>query len=136
MTLKKSMSLVTAAAALGAICLWAPEHAAAASGDQLSLTAIGQFLFPANVQVTTQAGQRRIDLRAIVGSDRVGIDITRITRNTDYKVDAAFVCTGGRETSAVYSGSDPLTSLDDRFLQCGIGRRGESIFGAIGIFEP
>lgn len=136
MTFRKSMSLVTAAAALGALSLWAPEHAAAAPGDQLSLTAIGQFFFPANVQVTTQAGQRRIDLRAIVGSDRVGIDITRITRNTNYAVDAAFACTGGRQASVAYRGSDPETRLDDRFLQCGVGRRGESIFGAIGLFEP
>lgn len=136
MTLKKSMSWVTAAAALGAICLCAPEQAAAAPGDQLSLTAIGQFFFPANVEVTTRAGLRRIDLRAIVGSDRVGIDITRITRNTDYAVDAAFVCTGGRQANVTYDGGDPVTSLDDRFLQCGFGRRGESIFGAIGIFEP
>ena len=136
MMIRKSMSFLTAAAALGAICLWAPEQAAAAPGDQLSLTAIGQFLFPANEQVTTRADARRIDLRAIVGSDRVGIVITRITRNTDYKVDASFVCTGGREASVTYSGSDPETSLDDRFLRCATGRRGESIFGAIGIFEP
>lgn len=134
--LKKTMSMTTAAAALGALCLAAPEQAAAAPGDQLTLTAIGQFFFPASVQVTTQAGERRIDLRAIVGSDRVGIDITRITRNTPYAVDAAFFCTGGREAFVTYRGSDPLTSLDDRFLQCGIGRRGESIFGAIGLFEP
>ena len=136
MTLKKSMKMMTAAAALGAICLGAPGRAAAEPGDQLTLTAIGQFFFPAAVQVTSQAGERRVDLRAIVGSDRVGIDITRITRNTPYAVDAAFVCTGGREASVTYRGSDPETSLDDRFLQCGFGRRGESIFGAIGLFEP
>jgi hypothetical protein len=136
MTNKKLMCLVTAAAALGAFWLCAPEQASAAPGDQLSLTAIGEFRFPTNREVTTQAGARRIDLRAIVGSDRVGIDITRITRNTDYKVDAAFFCTGGRESFPAYSGSDPVTSLDDRFLLCGVGRRGESILGAIGIFEP
>jgi hypothetical protein len=136
MKIHKSMCLLTAAAALGAVCLCAPERASAASGDQLSLTAIGQFFFPTNQEVTTRAGQRRIDLRAIVGSDRVGIDITRITRNTDYKVDAMFACTGGRAASAAYSGSDPVTSLDDRFLLCGAGRRGDNIFGAIGIFEP
>lgn len=136
MTLKKSMSLLTAAAALGATCLWAPVRAAADPGDQLTLTAIGELRFPANEQVTSQAGQRRIDLRAIVGGDRVGIDITRITRNTNYAVDAAFFCTGSREAFVVYRGSDPETSLDDRFLQCGVGRRGESLLGAIGLFEP
>jgi hypothetical protein len=29
-----------------------------------------------------------------------------------------------------------VSVLDDRFLNCGFGRRGESIIGAIGIFEP
>lgn len=135
MTRKRTMSLVTVAA-LGAFCLGAPQEAAAAPGDQLTLTAIGQFLFPANEEVVTRAGLRRIELRAIVGTDRVGIDIKSITRNTNYAVDAAFVCTGSRQASVTYRGSDPETSLDDRFLQCGVGRRGESIFGAIGLFEP
>jgi hypothetical protein len=136
MKVRKAIGVVMAAGMLAGACLLAPMQASAASGDQLSLTAIGQFFFPASVPVTTQAGLRRIDLRAIVGSDRVGIDITRITFNTDYAVDAQFVCTGGREASVVYSGDDPVSSLDDRFLNCGFGRRGESIFGAIGIFEP
>jgi len=136
MKARKAIAALMAAGVLAGACLLAPMQASAASGDQLSLTAIGQFLFPASVPVTTQAGLRRIDLRAIVGSDRVGIDITRITFNTDYNVEFAFVCTGGREFSSNYGGDDPLSSLDDRFLNCGFGRRGESIFGAIGIFEP
>ena len=129
-------SLMMTVALLGAAFLFAPTQASAASGDQLSLTAIGQFFFPSNRQVTTRAGLRRIDLRAIVSSDRVAIDVTDITALTDFKVQAAFVCTGGRSADVVYSGGSPLTSLDDRTLLCGIGRRGESIFGAIGIFEP
>jgi hypothetical protein len=136
MKVRKTIGVLMAAGMLGGAFLLAPMQASAASGDQLSLTAIGQFFFPASVPVTTQAGFRRIDLRAIVGSDRVGIDINQITFNTDYKVDAAFVCTGGREAAVTYSGDDPVSSLDDRFLNCGFGRRGESIFGAIGIFEP
>jgi hypothetical protein len=86
--------------------------------------------------VTTQAGLRRIDLRAVVGSDRVGIDINQITFNTDYKVGAAFVCTGGREALVTYSGDDPVSSLDDRSLNCGFGRRGESILGAMASSNP
>jgi hypothetical protein len=129
-------SLMMAVALLGGALLLAPMQASAASGDQLSLTAIGQFFFPANRQVTARAGLRRVDLRAIVSTDRVAIDVTNITALTDFKVDAAFVCTGGRSADVTYSGGSPLTSLDDRTLLCGIGRRGESIFGAIGLFEP
>ena len=133
--IKKATSSMLAAALLGA-CLLAPVQASAASGDQLSLTAIGQFFFPANNLVTTRAGLRRIDLRAIVSSDRVAIDMINITSLTDYGVDSAFTCTGGRSASVAYSGGSPLTSLDDRTLLCGFGRRGDNIFGAIGIFEP
>jgi hypothetical protein len=136
MRMRDVTSSMMAIALLGGACLLAPMPASAASGDQLSLTAIGQFFFPANVPVTTRAGLRRVDLRAIVSSDRVAIDVTNITPITDFKVDSEFVCTGGRSASVAYSGGSPLTSLDDRTLLCGIGRRGESIFGAIGIFEP
>jgi len=136
MKIRKAIGVLMAAGMLGGACLLAPMQASAASGDQLTLTAIGEFLFPANEPVTTQAGLRRVDLRAIVGTDRVGVDITRITLNTDYAVDAAFFCTGGREAFVTYSGDAPVTAFDDRFLNCGFGRRGESILGAIGLFEP
>lgn len=133
---KKAISSVLGAALLAGACLLAPVQASAKSGDQLSLTAIGQFLFPANELVTTRAGLRRIDLRAIVSSDRVAIDMINITALTDYKVDSEFTCTGGRAATVVYDGGSPLTNLDDRTLLCGFGRRGDNIFGAIGIFEP
>jgi hypothetical protein len=45
-------------------------------------------------------------------------------------------CTGGRSASVAYRGGSPLTSLEDLTLLCGFGRRGDNIFGAIGIFEP
>ena len=124
---------------LAAAFVWAmgsPERAAAAPGDQLTLTAIGQFFFPANVPLSSAAGARRVDFRAIVSSSQVGVDVTRITSNTDFRVDAEFVCTGGRSASVQYRGDSPLSSLDDRFLNCGFGRRGQSIFGALGLFEP
>ena len=134
--IKKAITSMIAATLIGGACLLAPLQASARSGDQLSLTAIGQFFFPANVLVTTRAGLRRIDLRAIVSSDKVAIDIINITANTDYKVDSIFTCTGGRQATVAYSGGSPLTNLDDRTLLCGAGRRGDNIFGAIGIFEP
>jgi hypothetical protein len=120
----------------GVAVLTVPELAAAAPGDQLTLTPIGQFFFPADERVTSAAGARRVDLRAIVSTDRVGIDVTRITRDTDFVVDASFVCTGGREAAVQYTGDFPLSDRDDRFLRCASGRRGDNIFGAIGLFEP
>ena len=126
----------TAGLLAAALALGSPRPAAAAPGDQLTLTAIGQFFFPADVPLFSAAGARRVDLRAIVSSSRVGIDVTRITPNTDFAVDAAAVCTGGREASIVYGGGSPLSRFDDRFLNCGFLRRGESLLGAIGLFEP
>ena len=129
-----------AALALGAmtIALGPSATVEAAPGDQLSLTAIGQFFFPADERVTSRStvDRRRVDLRAIVSSSRVGIDVTDLTPRTDFGVDAVFVCTGGREASVNYEGDSPLSRADDRFLRCGSLRRGESIFGAIGLFEP
>lgn len=137
MKLKRLLMIGLSISALAGVAVFTlPELAAAAPGDQLTLTAIGEFLFPADERVTSAAGARRVDLRAIVSSSRVGVDVTRITPDTDFFVDAAFFCTGGREAFVTYGGDFPLSDLDDRFLRCGIGRRGASIFGAIGLFEP